>query len=257
VRENSQGGKGGGYEVIYIFGKGHLGSALADYFSDCGQDMMVFGRNCWPDKFREEDTIINCAGSYNMEDDVDIMKRDNLDFPIELKKKSNGANFIQIGSWAEENGSNSNYASSKKMATSHIMKHGGHVCMTCAIWGGPYESPKKFMMSFMRAMSEKRPYHIWYPFLRRDYVHIDTFCEAIGELSTHKDYDLRYFATGRMRSFWEIYNLARDITGMNWLEVEFSDDVTTRTGYDWHVPAPYFEDTFREDFKREWGKLCE
>jgi nucleoside-diphosphate-sugar epimerase len=222
--------------VIYIFGKGHLGSALADYFSDCGQDMMVFGRNCWPDKFREEDTIINCAGSYNMEDDVDIMKRDNLDFPIELKKKSNGAN---------------------KMATSHIMKHGGHVCMTCAIWGGPYESPKKFMMSFMKAMAEKRAYHIWYPFLRRDYVHIDTFCEAIGELSRHRDYDLRYFATGRMRSFWEIYNLARDITGMNWFEVEFSDDVTTRTGYDWHVPAPYFEDTFREDFKKEWKKLCE
>jgi nucleoside-diphosphate-sugar epimerase len=240
--------------MIYIFGTGHLGSSLAEYLSDAGHNLQVLGRNQWPAGFKQEDTIINCAGNYRPDAEVMDMVRDNVLLPVRLKTESNGANMIHISSWAEEVSPTTVYARTKGLASDYLSGC-AHVCRVCAVWGGKYESPNKFMGSFLRAIASGTPYTILYPYLQRDYIHIDTFCEGIEQLIHHKDYKLRYFATGKMRSFWEIYCTAEDITGMRFPNVVFADDISTPTGFPWRVDNPVFQDTFRQDFRKEWEKI--
>ena len=125
--------------------------------------------------------------------------------------------------------------------------------MASSVWGGPHESAEKFMMSFLRACAAGKPYIVTHPLRRRDFVHITTFCEAIEQLTRHKDYKLRYFATGKLTSFWQVYNWLRVITRSEFPNVRFADDESTN--YEWFVEKPEFPDTFGEDLEREWRGL--
>mgnify|MGYP003393852224 CR=1 FL=1 len=241
--------------MIYIVGSGFLGSTLADYFSDRGYDMHVINRYDPYHKLNESDSIINCAASGYRRKVYDPKQTitDNLLLPILLRERSNGANMIHFGSWTEECAPKSDYSHSKALATS-FLEGKAHVCMTCSVWGGPYESPEKFMGTFLKACATGAPYTITHPFRRRDFVHIDTFCPAIEALTKHKDYAKRYFATGRLRSFWSVYVELCNMTGKQFPNVQFVDDMSAN--YDWWVEKPEFEDTFRDDLAREWRKLC-
>lgn len=241
--------------MIYIIGRGYIGSALADHFADGGYDMHVIGRDHpWP-IFNESDTIINCASSGYRRKVYDTKQtiQDNLLLPVLLKERSNGANMIQIGSWTEECDPHNDYSRSKALATSYL-NGGAHVCMTCSVWGGRYESEEKFMGTFLRACARNEPYTITHPFRRRDFVHIDTFRHFIESLTKHKDYRKRYCATGILRSFWSVHNELCQIAGRQFPNVRLVDD--TSVNYDWRVDSPEFEDMFREDLVREWRKLC-
>ena len=246
--------------MIYIIGSGHIGSSLAEYFSDRGYDLQVLGRNTWPDRFREEDTIINCAASGYRKKRYGVVGtvEDNFLLPVKLDGKRNGANMIHISSWNEECACNNPYAWSKALATEYFTtdkdKYSAHICMTSSVWGGKFESPEKFMGTFLRACSRDEPYLITHPFRRRDFVHIDTFSYAIEQLTKTRDYNKRYFATGRLTSFYSVYAMLKQIAGREFPKVQFADDLTAN--YDWRPISPMFEDTFKEDLEREWRILC-
>ena len=241
--------------MIYIIGKGFLGLTLAEYFADHGRDMTVVGREDPTPSFHEADTIINCAasgyrrGQYGTTQTV----TDNYYLPVLLDKVRRGANLIQFGSWTEECAPHSDYSHSKALATSYL-EGKAHICMTSSVWGGPHESKEKFMGTFLRACANNEPYVVTHPFRRRDFVHIDTFCPAVDALTKHRDYKKRYFATGKLTSFWQIYVLLRDIAGREFPNVHFVDDVSAN--YDWRPDSPEFDDTLKEDIEREWRKLC-
>jgi len=243
--------------MIHIFGSmGYLGSSLMDWFSNNGYHVRGYPRHCWPDRFRPEDTIINCAASGYRRKVYDIAQtvEDNYLLPKRLYEMSESANFIQIGSWTEECLPMHPYSRSKGLASDYLADK-AHVCLMCSAWGGIYESPEKFMMGFLSACAKGAKFTLTHPFRQRDYVHIDTFCEKIGELSASRDYKKRYFATGRMRSFHEVFHTLRDITNREFPNVVFADDVSTN--YMWRPIDPIFEDTFRDDLRREWRNVNE
>jgi len=240
--------------MIYIIGRGYLGSALADHFANRGKDMTVIGRHdIWP-KFEYEDTIINCAASgyrrhhYGVEGTV----RDNYELPKRILDKSNGANIIHFSSWTEQF-SFDVYSHSKALAT-QLMLGRSHVCMTCTVWGGPFEDPSKFMMNFLRACAHGYPFAMYYPFQRRDFVHVSTFCDAVEKLTLHREYKVRYFATGRLRSFYEVYGTLTEVAGRAFPNVQVAEDLSTT--HEWRAKEPEFEDTFRDDLAKEWRILC-
>ena len=241
--------------MIYIIGKGYLGTALAEHFANRGFDMKVIMRkDKWP-VFRKEDTIINCAASgyrkavYNTEQTVE----DNFLLPVRLHKESNGANMIHFSSWTEESDPRNDYSHSKALATSYL-EGKAHVCMTCSVWGGPYEDQSKFMMTFLRACRSGSLYNVYYPYHKRDFVHVDTFCDTVEHLASHKNYEKRYFATGRMRSFYEVYGTLFSISGKVFRNINIVEDLTITPN--WTVENPFFEDTFREDLAKEWYRVC-
>ena len=242
--------------MIYIIGYGYLGSSLAEYFSDRGYDMQVLGRNHWPSRFKEDDTIINCAASGYRRGDHGLVGtvRDNFHLPVKLDEIRNGANMIHFSSWTEECACNHPYAWSKALATEYL-KGKAHICMTCSVWGGKYESPEKFMGTFLNACAKNEKYIVYHPFRRRDFVHIDQFAYAVEELTKHKDYKKRYFATGKLRSFWYVANKLSSMAEIEFPNLIFADDISAN--YDWHPIDPIFEDTFDDDLKREWRKRIE
>ena len=242
--------------MIYLIGSGYLGSSLAEYFADRGYDMQVLGRNHWPNRFNEDDTIINCASSGYRRANHGIVQAvtDNFHLPVKLDQIRNGANMIHFSSWTEECACNNVYAWSKALATS-FLKGKCHICMCCSVWGGKYESPEKFIGTFLRACAKNKPYVVTHPFRQRDFVHIEQLAPAVEQLTKHKDYAKRYFATGRLRSFWYVANKLSSMTELEFPNVTFTDDMSAN--YDWHPVDPIFEDTFDDDLKREWKKICE
>jgi len=240
--------------MIYIIGRGTLGSSLAEYFADRGIDMVTIGRkDNWPE-FREEDTIINTAvsGFYGGEGNVVQTVKDNFVLPVSLYENSNGANMISFGSWFEEVAPFRNYSRSKGLATS-FLEGKAHVCMLSTVWGSRHDPSTKFMPTFLEACSKDKKYIITHPSRRRDFIHIDQFCPAIEALAKHRKYAKRYFSTGVLRSFSTVYGELCAVAGRQFPKVRFVNDMST--DYDWHVPEPFFEDTFREDLEREWRLL--
>jgi len=225
-----------------------------EHFADRGYDVSGYARNCFPGKITEEDTIINCAssgyrkGSYGIKQTV----FDNYELPVILDDRRNGANFIQIATWVEEVAPYLPYAASKVLASAYL-KDKAHICMACSIFGGEHESPDKFLNTFLKACASGEPYTVYQPFSRRDFVHIEKFCNAIEDLTKHKLYMKRYFATGRMISFWQVYVYLKMIAGRDFPNITFAEDITTK--YDWYPQNPMFEDTFRADLEREWNRI--
>ena len=241
--------------MIYLIGSGYISSELASHFSDRGYDMHVIGRHdLWP-VFKDTDTIVNCSASGYRRKAYGTLGtiHDNLLLPMRIRQWAANSNMIHFSSWTEECAPKSDYSHSKALATSYLDGK-AHICMTCSVWGGVHESPEKFMGTFLRACAQDKPYVITHPFRRRDFVHIDTFCREVENLTKHKQYAKRYFATGKLRSFWSVYVELCAIAKRQFPNVQFVDDVSAN--YDWWVEKPEFEDTFREDLEREWRKLC-
>ena len=244
--------------MIYIVGvMGYLGQSLMNYLSDRGHDVTGLMRESFLPIFRSEDTIINCAASGYRRRVYDIEQTvyDNWTTPLVLNTWNAGvANHIHFSSWTEECAPHHPYSRAKGLATDYL-KDKAHICMLCSIWGGPYESPDKFMMGFLKACAKGEPYTLTHPFRQRDYVHVDTFCEEVEGLIFHKDYKMRYFATGRLRSFHEVFHTLRNITNREFPNVVMVNE-NLSTDYDWRALNPIFEDTFRDDLRKEWRNVC-
>jgi nucleoside-diphosphate-sugar epimerase len=135
-----------------------------------------------------------------------------------------------------------------------LLRGKAHIVYLYTIYGGKYDPPWRFMGTFLRAVRDYRPYKITTPFTTRDFVHIDRLCELAKELCSTKDYKTVDFGSGRARSLIEVFDNMRDLAEKPLDNVEFC--WPGESEYDYCASEPYLKDTFAQDLKREWERLC-
>jgi len=240
--------------MIYVIGKsGYIGRSLLEYFGEA--EAVGIGRcDPWPE-FGQNDCIVNCAayGWNPGQDSFEECIETNILLPLQLEKARNGAGMIYFASGMQKHRPEIPYSLTKNVAT-RLLEGKAHILILYTVYGGKYDPPWRFMGTFLRAVRDEKPYTITTPFTTRDFVHIDRLCKTVQTLAYDRKHRTIDFGSGQARSLLEVYDEMRKLSEKSLSNVRMLFPETSE--YDYCAEKPELPDTFVEDLRLEWDRLC-